>query len=95
VAGGSGGGLLPAADYAYSIGEDYRGLAEWVRNPQQSYEDYLFPHPLEKLHDQLAIIDYVEKNSPPDAGVFRLGHGPLINFLTQRPNPSRLSRTLR
>jgi hypothetical protein len=79
----------PLPDYAYSIGEDYRGLAEWVRNPQQSYEDYLFPHPLEKLHDQLAIIDYVEKNSPPGAGVFVWGTAPLINFLTQRLNPSR------
>jgi hypothetical protein len=79
----------PLPDYAYNIGEDYSGLADWVRNPQQSYEDYLFPHPLEKLHDQLAIIDYVEKNSPTGAGVFVWGTAPLINFLTQRPNPSR------
>jgi hypothetical protein len=79
----------PLPDYAYSIDEDYRGWAEWVRNPQQSYRDYLFPHPLEKLHDQLAIIDDVEKNSLPGEGVYIWGTAPLINFLTERPNPSR------
>ncbi len=79
----------PLPEYAFSIGEDYRALADWVHNPQLSYENYLFPHPLEKLHDQLAIINYVEKNSAPGEGVFVWGTAPLINFLTQRPNPSR------
>jgi len=86
--------FYPLPDYAYSVREDYRGLAEWVRNPQQSYEDYPFPYPLDKLHDQLTIIDYVEKNSPPGTGVFVWGTAPLIYFLTQRPNASRFVSNL-
>jgi hypothetical protein len=80
---------FPLPDVAYGVGEDYRSLVEWVRNPRQSYAIYSFPHPLEKLHDQLAIIDYLEGSSAQEGGVFVWGTAPLINFMTQRPNPSR------
>jgi 4-amino-4-deoxy-L-arabinose transferase-like glycosyltransferase len=79
----------PLPDYAFSIGEEYGCLREWVNDPHRSYAEYLFPHSLEKLHDQLAIIDYLEKNSAPGDGVFVWGTAPLINFLAQRPSPSR------
>jgi len=79
----------PLPDYAVSIGEEYGCLREWARDPHRSYAEYLFPHSLEKLHDQLAIIDYLGKNSAPADGVFVWGTAPLINFLAQRPNPSR------
>lgn len=79
----------PLPDYAFEIAEEYNGLAGWMHDPHRSYEDYLFPAPFEKLHDQMAIIDDLEKNSAPQDEVFVWGTAPLINFLTQRPNPSR------
>jgi hypothetical protein len=79
----------PLPEYAYGIGGEYRSLGGWIRDPQRSYAEYAFPIPLEKLHDQLAIIDYLKKNSAPADGVFVWGTAPLINFLAQRPNPSR------
>ncbi len=80
---------FPLPSIAYTVGEDYRGFADWMRNPWQSYVNYAFQIPLEKLHDQLAIIDYLRKTSGLPGGVFVWGAAPLINFLTQRPNPSR------
>jgi hypothetical protein len=79
----------PLPDYAFEIAEEYKSLGEWMHDPHRSYEDYLFPAPFEKLHDQMAIIDDLEENSAPEDGVFVWGTAPLINFLTQRPNPSR------
>jgi hypothetical protein len=79
----------PLPEFAPGIAEDYRGLAAWVRDRQRSYEEYPFPLPFENLHDQVAIIDYLEKNSAPEDGVFVWGIAPMINFLTQRPSPSR------
>jgi hypothetical protein len=79
----------PLPEYAYGIGGEYRSLGGWIRDPQRSYAEYAFPIHLEKLHDQLAIIDYLKKNSAPADGVFVWGTAPLINFLAQRPNPSR------
>ncbi len=80
---------FPLPEVAFAVGEDYRSLGEWVHNPRESYANYAFPHPLEKLHDQLKIIDYLEQSSAQKGGVFIWGTAPLINFLTQRPNPSR------
>jgi len=80
---------FPLPDMAYAIGEEYRGLVQWVHNPRESYANYAFPHPLEKLHGQLAIVDYLQKSRTQEGGVFVWGTAPLINFLTQRPNPSR------
>jgi len=79
----------PLPGYAFEIAEEYKGLAAWMHDPYGSYERYSFPFYLEKLHDQMAIIDDLEENSAPDDGVFVWGTAPLINFLTQRPNPSR------
>jgi hypothetical protein len=80
---------FPLPDYLYDIKEEYRCLGEWVRDPERSYARYAFAIPLEKLHDQMEIIDYLKKNSAPDDGVFVWGTAPLINFLSQRSNPSR------
>jgi len=79
----------PLPEYAYEIHEEYLALGDWAHNPQRSYLEYSFPIPLEELHDQLWIIDFLKKNSAPDDGVFVWGTAPLINFLTERPNPSR------
>ena len=80
---------LPVPTQAFQISVDYGRFAEWLRNPRQSYRDYLFPHPLEMLAGQMAIIDYLQKNSRPDDKVYIWGTAPLVNFLTQRDTPSR------
>jgi hypothetical protein len=79
----------PLPGYAYDIGEEYSGLAAWVHSPHDSYLSYPFQFSLEKLHDQMAIIDYLRKNSAPSDGVYIWGTAPLINFITPRSSPSR------
>jgi hypothetical protein len=79
----------PLPGYAVDIAEDYRGLAAWMHDPSSSYKRYAFQFPLEKLHDQMVAIDYLRQNSLPTDGVYVWGTAPLINFLAQRPSPSR------
>jgi hypothetical protein len=79
----------PLPGYAFQIADEYRGLAAWVRNPHDSYLSYPFQFYVEKLHDQMATIDYLRENSVPSDGVYVWGTAPLINFLTPRPSPSR------
>jgi hypothetical protein len=79
----------PLPDSVFEIATEYKGLADWMHDPHSSYKYYPFPFFLEKLHDQIEIIDYLRNNSVPSDGVYVFGTAPLINFLTQRPNPSR------
>jgi len=79
----------PLPGYADGIADDYSGLAAWMHDPADSYKHYSFQFPLEKLHDQMVIIDYLREHSRPDDGVYVWGTAPLINFLTPRPSPSR------
>ena len=79
----------PLPGYVFDIAEDYKGFAAWAHDADGSYQRYSFPFYLEKLHDQITIIDYLRKNSAPSDGVYVWGTAPLINFLTPRPNPSR------
>ena len=79
----------PLPGYAYEIAEDYNGLAAWKHDSWGSYKNYPFQFSLEKLHDQMATIEYLRKNSVPGDGVYVWGTAPLINFLTPRPSPSR------
>lgn len=79
----------PLPGYAFGIVDDYGGFAAWVHNPADSYKHYSFQFPLEKLHDQMEVIDYLRANSQPTDGVYVWGTAPLINFLTPRPSPSR------
>jgi hypothetical protein len=79
----------PLPGFAFEIAEEYKGLSAWMHNPHGSYQHYAFPFHLEKLHDQIAVIDYLKDNSAPSDGVYVWGTAPLINFLTQRSNPSR------
>lgn len=80
---------FPLPDVAFTVVEDYKGLAEWISNPRESYVNYPFPYRLETLGDQFTLIDYVRNNSAQQDGVFIWGTAPLINFLSGRPNPSR------
>jgi hypothetical protein len=79
----------PLPGYAFQTADDYAGLAAWLHNAHDSYEHYSFQFPLEKLHDQMVVIDFLRKDSAPSDGVYVWGTAPLINFLTQRPSPVR------
>jgi hypothetical protein len=69
--------------------QQYRFFADWCQNPERSYAVYYWQHPLEKLDQQLRVIDFLRNHSSPQDTVFVWGFAPLINFLAQRRSPSR------
>jgi len=79
---------------AFRIDEQYHSLALWYRQPERSYAEYLWQIDLEKLHDQLAVIDYFRAESAPQDYVYVWGTAPAINFLSQRPPASRFVSNL-
>jgi len=79
--------LLP--EESVRLVQHYELLADWWRNPRQSYADYWWQHPLAKFPDQLRVIDYLKENSRPGDLVYVWGTAPLINFLSRRDSPSR------
>jgi len=79
----------PLPGYAFDIAEEYKELGAWVHDSHGSYENYPFQFYLEKLHDQMVIIDYLRKNATRSEGVYVWGMAPLINYLTQHPSPGR------
>jgi len=79
--------LLP--EEGVRIAEQYRYAADWVRNAEYSYQSYYWQLPLEKIGDQLRVVDYLKSHSQPRDEVFVWGTAALINFLSQRENPSR------
>jgi hypothetical protein len=74
--------------------EQYQLLAAWWRNPELSYKMYWWQLPLDKLGDQMRVIDYLKANSTPEDEVYVWGTAPLINFLPQRRSPSRFVSNL-
>jgi hypothetical protein len=74
--------------------EQYRFAADWWRNPEASYKSYYWQLPLEKIGDQMRVVDYLKANSLPQDEVYVWGTAPLINFLPQRENPSRFVSNL-
>ena len=76
------------------IAQQYSFAADWWRNPRASYQAYYWQLPLEKIGDQLRVIDYLKANSRPQDQVYVWGTAPLINFLPQRGNPSRFVSNL-
>jgi hypothetical protein len=84
--------LLP--EESVRVAQQYRFLGDWWRNPEASYRVYWWQLPLDKLSDQLRVIDYLKENSGSDDQVYVWGTAPLINFLTQRRNPSRFVSNL-
>ncbi|HMD84844.1 MAG TPA: glycosyltransferase family 39 protein [Terriglobia bacterium] len=79
--------LLP--EETVRIAEQYRYAADWMRNAEYSYQSYYWQLPLEKIGDQLRVVDYLKAHSQPRDEVFVWGTAALINFLSQRENPSR------
>jgi hypothetical protein len=74
--------------------QHYKFLADWWRNPEISYTEYWWQLPLEKLGEQLRVINYLNKNSVAGDQVYVWGTAPLINFLSQRQSPSRFVSNL-
>jgi len=78
----------------FRIDEQYHSLAFWYRDPDRSYAEYLWQMYLEKLHDQMAVIDYLKKDSAPQDEVYVWGTAPAINFLSQRRPATRFVSNL-
>ncbi len=76
------------------VAQQYHFLADWWRNPEMSYIVYWWQLPLDKLSGQLRVIHYLKENSSPEDEVYVWGTAPLINFLSQRRNPSRFVSNL-
>jgi hypothetical protein len=74
--------------------QQYRFAADWWRDPEASYKSYYWQLPLEKIGDQMRVVDYLQANSSPQDQVFVWGTAPLINFLSQRQWPSRFVSNL-
>jgi hypothetical protein len=79
---------------AFRVVEQYRSLDQWRRDADLSYAEYLWQIPLEKLHDQLAVVDFLKEHSASSDQVYVWGTAPLINFLAQRASPSRFVSNL-
>jgi hypothetical protein len=84
--------LLP--EEGVRIAEQYRFADDWWRDPEASYKVYYWQLPLEKIGDQLRVVDYLKANSQPHDEVYVWGTAPLINFLSQRVGPSRFVSNL-
>jgi hypothetical protein len=78
----------------FRIDEQYHSLAVWYRDPERSYAEYLWQMYLEKLHDQMAVIDYLKRDSAPQDEVYIWGTAPAINFLSQRRPATRFVSNL-
>lgn len=79
---------------ALNLTRDARGLAAWVRDPQESYSNYFPENGLDKFEDQLKVIDFVRAHSTVNDTVYVWGTQPLINFLSERHSPGRFVSNL-
>lgn len=77
------------AEEGVRVVQQYRFLAEWWKDAELSYRNYYPQLQLEKLSDQLHIINFVKQNSNRQDTVYVWGMAPLINFLSQRRSPTR------
>ncbi len=84
--------LLP--EESVRVVQQYSFLKDWWRNPEQSYAVYYWELPLDKLRDQMRVLDFLKANSRPEDEVYVWGTAPLINFLSQRRTPSRFVSNL-
>jgi len=89
---GAAASLLP--EEGVRVAQQYQYFADWWRNPEQSYAVYWWQLPLDKLSGQIHVINFLKAHSCPDDEVYVWGTAPLINFLSQRRNPSRFVSNL-
>jgi hypothetical protein len=92
VLAGLAGSLLP--EEGVRIVQHYGFLRDWWRNPELSYTVYWWQLPLERLSGQIHVINFLKGHSEPGDEVYVWGTAPLINFLSQRRNPSRFVSNL-
>lgn len=71
------------------VTQQYGFLADWWRDPVVSYKNYYLQLPLERLSDQLGMIEFLKQNSSQVDAVYVWGIVPLTSFLAERQNPSR------
>jgi len=84
--------LLP--EEGVRVVQQYEFLAEWWRNPELSYSVYWWQLPLDKFAGQIKVINFLKASSSREDEVYVWGTAPLINFLSQRTNPSRFVSNL-
>ena len=84
--------LLP--EEGVRVVQQYGFLADWWRNPELSYDVYWWQLPIDKFAGQIKVINFLKANSTPEDEVYVWGTAPLINFLSQRRNPSRFVSNL-
>ena len=77
------------SEEAVRAGQQYAFLLDYWNNSKLSYQNYYPQLPLEKLYEQLRVIDYVKQNSDPEDTVYVWGIAPLVNFLSARHSPTR------
>jgi 4-amino-4-deoxy-L-arabinose transferase-like glycosyltransferase len=88
--------LLFAAGFAEGLRVvlDFQSFADWLCDPHSFYANYFPQHKLEKLADQLKVIEYLKTHSSADDEVYVWGTAPLINFLSERRSPTRFVSNL-
>jgi hypothetical protein len=69
--------------------QQYEFFADWMKNPELSYKAYYPQLPLEKLYDQLSMIDFLKRDSDQNDEVYVWGMAPLVNFIAKRHSPTR------
>jgi hypothetical protein len=75
---------------AQTIGQRYRDLALWWRNPGGFYANYPgMQFKFEHLSGELQVVRELKKTLAPGETVFIWGTAPLIYFLTDRQPPNR------
>jgi hypothetical protein len=77
------------AEEGVRVVQQYRFLADWWKDPEVSYRNYYPQLQLEKLSDQVHIINFVKQNTNREDTVYVWGMAPLINFLSKRRSPTR------
>ena len=84
----------PLSSALIPLREEYRGLAQWKRDPHSFYLSYPGDFTISHLPLQLRLIRYLRENSAPDDSIFFWGFQPLVYFLSERPYPSRFISTM-
>jgi hypothetical protein len=78
----------------FRIDEQYNSLVLWYQDRDRSYAEYLWQMDLEKLHDQIAVINLLKKESAPKDKAYVWGTAPAINFLSERAPATRFVSNL-
>jgi hypothetical protein len=81
--------IAAAFTEGFRVALDYQSFVAWARHPNAFYADYFPQHKLEKLGDQLKVIEFLKSHTAPDEQVYVWGTAPMVNFLSGRRSPTR------